>query len=235
MKEQGRKKVSFFRGKVHFYQDSRHRISVDLVLFLSRVRGIKRSSRVIDLGAGFGFLSIVTAIRHRCRVCALERDEGMLDMLKENITLNSAEELVEVVEGDVREADRIFHRDSFDVCLCNPPFFEEAGEGIHRSGDTTLGDFISAGSYLLRDGGYFNLMIPSFRLAEAFEILTKHHLPPRFLTAVFPTPEKECRICFVTSIRNVPGPLHFDRPLVINNVDGGYTQEVSRLLEGYLS
>lgn len=235
MREQGRKKVSFFRGKVHFYQDSRHRISVDLVLFLSRVRGIKRSSKVIDLGAGFGFLSIVTAIRHLCRVTALERDRTMLEMLKENITLNSAEELVEVVEGDVREVERIFKRDSFDVCLCNPPFFEGEGEGIHRSGDTTLEDFLSAGSYLLRDGGYFNLMIPSFRLAEAFEILAEHNLPPRFLTAVYPTAEKECRLCFITSIRNVHGPLHFDKPLVINNVDGGYTQEVSRLLEGYLS
>ncbi len=235
MREQGRKKVSFFRGKTHFYQDKRHSISVDLVLFLCRVRGIKRSSRVIDLGAGFGFLSIVTAIKYRCGVTALERDGEMLEMLRENIALNSVQDLVKIVEGDVREARKLFDKDSFDVCLCNPPFFEEEGEGIHRAGDTTLQDFISAGSYLLRDGGYFNLMIPSFRLPEAFELLLKYNLPPRFLTAVYPTAERECRLCFVASIRNVPGPLHFDRPLVINNVDGGYTQEVSRLLEGFLS
>jgi len=235
LSEQGKRKVSFFRGKVHFFQDKRHRISVDLVLFLSRIRGIRKSSRVADLGAGFGFLSICTALKHGCKVLAVERDKAMVEMLRENIEINGAGGLVEVFRGDVRNIKGQVRRGTFDVVICNPPFFLEGSDGVHHEGDTSLGDFIDASSFLLRDGGYLNLMIPSFRLSEAFGLLVKNNLHPRFLTAVFPRIDKNCRICFVTSIRNVPGPLSFERPLIVNEPDGSYTQEVSRLLEGYVS
>lgn len=229
-------KVTFFRGKAQFYQDHRHKISVDLVLFLSRVHGLRKASRVVDLGAGFGFLSISLALKFGCSVVAVERDRYMVELLKKNVELNGVGNLVEIVEGDVKEARESFDRGVFDVCVCNPPFFKEgSAPGVHTELDTTMMDFVMAGSYLLRDGGYFNLMIPSFRLVEVIGYLEAQNLPLRFMTAVFPTIGKPCRECFLTSIRNVPGPLHFEKPLIINGEEGRYTQEVSTLLEEFLS
>jgi len=160
----------------------------------------------------------------------------MLELLVKNIELNGLEGLVDVVECDIRKVDECLGGGKYDLAMVNPPFFkDEGGEGIHREGDTELADFIRAGAFLLKDGGRLSTMIPSFRLMEAAKAGGKHNLHPRLLTALFPKIDKPSRICFLTFVKNVNGPLHFNKPLIVNNPDGSYTQEVSTVLEGFLS
>jgi tRNA1(Val) A37 N6-methylase TrmN6 len=230
------KRVSFFRGKLTFFQDKRHRISIDLVLFLTKLRGIRKSSKVIELGSGFGFLALSIARKFGCRVWAVERDPLMLELLRRNIKENGLEDLVEVVEGDIRAMRELTGEGCFDACVMNPPFFKGGGDGgIHREEDTTLEDFMRASAHAVRDGGYVNLMIPSFRLKEAILLGQSLNLPLRFIVPVFPKVHKPARLCFLTFVKNVDGPTHFEKPLIVNEGDGSYTQEVSRLLEGFLS
>ncbi|WP_457601100.1 tRNA1(Val) (adenine(37)-N6)-methyltransferase [Hydrogenivirga sp.] len=237
MRDSG-KKLTFFGGKLHLIQPKKHRVSVDLVVFLSRVRGIKRSSRVVELGAGFGFLSITLAKKFGCEVHALERDGDLYELLEENIRLNSLEDKVKPLRIDIRQVGEHFRRGSFDVVVVNPPFYPKnygsRDGGFHFEEDTTLGDFIGVSSYLLRDGGYMNLLIPCFRLYESFSLMKESNLPPRFTSIIYPTADKEGRLAVISSIRNVPGPLHVERAIFINREEGGYTQEVESLLEGFL-
>lgn len=232
------KPFPFFRGKLLLYQPEEHKVSVDLVLFLSKVRGIKKSSKVVDLGAGFGFIAIVLAKKFGVKVTAVEIDDTMLSLLKKNIEVNRLSHLVEVVKADLREIHKHFKRGSFDVVVANPPFYPKDyspnPDPYHFELKATLRDFVEAASYLLRDGGYFNLLVPAFRLAETFSYLEKANLPPRFLSLVYPTLKKKARLAIVTSVRNVKGPLDVERPLVINEESGGYTEEVRHLLENFL-
>jgi len=232
------KRFRFFRGRLELVQPKGHRVSVDLVLFLSKLKGIKRGSKTVDLGAGFGFLSVVIAKRWGCEVFAVERDQGMLELLRENVRMNRVEGKVKVVEGDVREVRGVFSRGSFDVVVSNPPFYpKEYGKEdgcFHFEGDTTLEDFVRASSYLLRDGGYLNLLLPSFRLYELFGYLREHNLPPRFLSVIYPNPSKEGKLCVVSCIRNVPGPLRVEAPFLVSEPGGRYTEEVRKLLEDFL-
>ena len=232
------KRFSFFRGKIELIQPKEHRVSIDLILFLSRLKGIRKNFKVADLGAGFGFLSLAIAKKWGCEVHAIERDRKMIDLLKENVRMNGLEHKVRAVMGDVRDVEHVYARGSFDLIVSNPPFYpKEYGKedgGYHFEGDTTLGDFVRAASYLLRDGGYLNLLVPSFRLYELFDLLRIHNLPPRFLSILYPGYKKDGRLCIVNSIRNVPGPLRVEPPLIINEPGGGYTQEVRALLEGFV-
>ncbi|WP_461829126.1 methyltransferase, partial [Aquifex sp.] len=113
----------FFQGKLLLYQPEKHKVSVDLVLFLSKLRGIKRSSKVVDLGAGFGFISLVLAKKFGVKVTAVEIDDTMLSLLQKNIKLNNLSHLIEIVKADVREIHKHFKRGSFDVVVANPPFY----------------------------------------------------------------------------------------------------------------
>jgi len=236
LKESGRI-FPFFRGKIRLLQGRKHRVSVDLVVFLSRLRGLRKTSRVADLGAGFGFLSLTIAKKFGCRVFALERDPDMLQLLRENVHLNGLGGKVVPVGMDIREVEEHFERGEFDAVVTNPPFFPRSygcTNGYHFEDDTTLKDFIRSASYLLRDGGYLNLLIPTFRLYELFLMLAESNLPARFVTLIHSRPDRAPKLCVVTSIRNVPGPLQVDKPLFINSPEGGYTEEVKELLENFL-
>ena len=232
------KPVSFFRGKLLFYQPSEHKISVDLILFLSKIRGIKRNSRIIDLGAGFGFLSITLAKKFGIKVVALELDEFMIKLLRKNVKINNLDNLVEVIKGDVREIEKIFKRASFDVVITNPPFyppeFSPKPDPYHFELTGKLEDFIKASSYLLRDGGYLNILLPCFRIPQAFALMEKYNLPPRYLALIYPTLSKNARLSIVIGIRNVKGPLECEKALVVNDERGEYTPFVKELLENFL-
>ncbi|GAB6065058.1 tRNA1(Val) (adenine(37)-N6)-methyltransferase [Aquifex pyrophilus] len=231
------KPVPFFGGKLRFYQPENHKISVDLLVFLSKVRGIKRSSRVIDLGAGFGFLSITLAKKFGVKVVALEIEDLMLELLKKNVEINNVENLVEVVKGDVREVEKVFKRASFDVVITNPPFypphFSPKPDPYHFELRGSLKDFIRASSYLLRDGGYLNILLPCFRTSEAFSLMETYNLPPRYLALIYPTLFKKARLSIIVGIRNVKGPLECEEPLIINE-EKGYTPFVRELLDNFL-
>ncbi len=232
------KEFPFFKGKVKLIQPEEHKVSVDLVIFLSQIREVRKNSKVVDLGAGFGFLSVVLAKKFGCRVHAIERNKMMLELLKENIKLNGLEDLILPVEADVRRLGDLYRRGEFDVAVSNPPFFPKGygkdDGGFHFESDTGLRDFVKAGSYLLRDGGYFNILIPSFRLYELFISFRELNLPPRFMSLVYPNCKKKAKLAVVSSIRNVPGPLEIGKAIFINELEGGYTQEVERLLESFL-
>ncbi|NPB07716.1 MAG: methyltransferase [Aquificae bacterium] len=238
MSASDKKPFPFFGGKILLLQPEKHKVSVDLIVFLSRLRGIKRNSKVLDLGAGFGFLSIVIALKFGCEVYALERDPQMLELLRENLRLNRLEEKVKVLEGDLRYPEKLFSRGFFDVVVANPPFypknFSPSPDPYHFESDTTLRDFVRTSSYALRDGGYLNLLIPAFRLGEAFGLLEKENLPPRFLSFVYPTLRKKARLVVVNAPRNRRGYTEVERPIIINEEDGSYTEEIQILLESFL-
>jgi len=228
----------FFRGKIFLYQPQSHKVSIDLVLFLSKIRGIKRKSLVVDLGAGFGFLSIVIAKKYRVKVIAVEIDEKMIKLLEENIHLNKLNDLIEIVKGDVKKIQNLFPKQFCDVIVTNPPFYPlnytSKLNPYHFEVWGTLKDFLKASAYLLRDGGYLNILIPCFRLYEAFNLLDKNNLPARFLSFIYPTIEKRAKLSIITSIKNLKGPLECDKPLIINEKNGEYTEEVKNLLESFL-
>ena len=232
------KLVSFFRGKLKFFQPKEHRISVDLLIFLSKIKPLKKNQKVIDLGAGFGFLSITLAKKYRVKVVAFEYDEKMVKILRENVKLNGLGELVKVVKGDVKEVDKYFPKDSFNVVVSNPPFYpvnySPEPEPYHFEVNATLEDFVKASSYLLKDGGELYILVPCFRLYELSNYLRDFNLPLRRLSLIYPTIEKRAKLAVVVSVRNVSGPLECDKPLIINEKGGEYTKEVKELLESFL-
>jgi len=232
------KLVSFFRGKLKFFQPKEHRISVDLLLFLSKIKPPKKNQKVIDLGAGFGFLSITLAKKYGVKVVAFEYDEKMVKILEENVRLNGLEELVQIVKGDVKEIHKYFPKNSFNVVISNPPFYpvnySPEPEPYHFEVHATLKDFVKASFYLLRDGGELYLLVPCFRLYELNNYLRDFNLPLRKLSLVYPTIEKRARLAICTSVKNIPGPLECDKPLIINEKSGEYTKEVKELLESFL-
>lgn len=228
---------TFFRGELKLLQPKSHKVSVDLVLFLSFIKGIRKNFKVADLGAGFGFLSISLAKKYPLvEIFAVERDPLMVNIFRKNLSENRIGN-VKVFEADIKEIREVFQRGIFNVVLANPPFFPKAYRGknpYHFEQDTDLKDFIEASSYLLKDGGSFYLMIPSFRLKEALLKCEEVNLPPREMRIVYPKLSKEAKIVFIRCRKNLKGPIKVEKPLIINEEDGSYTDEVKNILESYL-
>lgn len=233
---EGYREFEFFRGKVRFKQPRAHRLSIVEILFVANLKGIKKSSKVVDLGAGFGALSILTALRYQCQVWAIERDPIMLELLRYNVKVNNLEDRIHILDLDLRYIKEDLSPQIFDVVIANPPFYKgQATDNIyHHECDTSLEDFIKSGSFLLKDGRSFNLLMASSRLIEAIINFKKYNISVASMRIFYPKYDKNGKIIHIYALKNLKPSLVIEKPLIINEKSGKYTQEVENILESFL-
>ncbi|MCI8459009.1 MAG: methyltransferase [Clostridia bacterium] len=159
-------------------------------------------TRVCDLGAGTGILSVLLAGKFGCTVTAVELQEACCALLRENAALNGLP--ITVVHGRMQTFSG-----QFDAVVCNPPY-AKAGSGAMRGTlperlacfelEVTFGEVAAAAARLLSTGGKFYTVFPVTRLAEAMATLKAHRLEPKRLQILRPAPNKpphiflsECR------------------------------------------
>jgi ribosomal protein L11 methyltransferase len=97
---------------------------------LSCERFVKQGMRVLDLGTGSGILSIASAGLGAASVLALDVDPVAVKVAKENVAMNGLEEIVEVRQGSIEQADT---QNCYDVVLANiiARVIVELAPGLH--------------------------------------------------------------------------------------------------------
>lgn len=144
--------------------------------------------RVAELGSGVGVISCIVAARDRpAEVVAVELQEAMHRIARENVRRNALEAVVRCVRDDYRRFARL-HHDAFDVVISNPPF-HPAGAGrippdplratARHELHGAFTDLIDAVGTLLRRGGRFVLAFRRARCAEAVEAASRRGLDVR--------------------------------------------------------
>ena len=110
------------RGGLRIIQDpSLFCFGMDAVLLSAYVR-IKKARRGLDMGTGNGIIPLLLSDRTDCAsLTGLEIQPESAGLAVRSIALNGLQDRVHIVQGDIREADRIFAPASFDLITCNPP------------------------------------------------------------------------------------------------------------------
>lgn len=162
--------------------------AVELANFAAPVKG----TRVCDLGAGNGIISVLLAGKYGCVVTAVEIQEKSCELIKDNARLNSLD--IKVVHMPMQE-----FRGSFDAVVCNPPYLK-AGSGVARATESeqiacfeekvTFGEVAQTAARLLSTGGKFYLVHHITRLAEVIATLKENRLEPKKLQILRPAESK---------------------------------------------
>ena len=87
---------------------------MDAVLLtgFARARG---SDRLLDLGTGTGIIPLLMEAKYHCaHLTGLEIQADSADMAARSVELNGLSDRIDIVTGDIKEADRLFPAASFD-------------------------------------------------------------------------------------------------------------------------
>ena len=209
---------------------------MDAVL-LSGFAYAKKGHRVIDLGTGTGILPLLLwAKTEGEHFTGLEIQEESADMARRSVAGNNIAN-IEIVDGDIKSADKLFKRQSFDVVTSNPPYMinehgitnPDAPKQIARHEILcTLEDVVKAAAYLLKSNGKFFMVHRPFRLPEVFENLRKYRLEPKRMRLVYPQIDKEPNMVLVEAVKYGNPRLNVEKPLIVYNKDMKYTEEMMR-------
>ncbi|MBQ8828298.1 MAG: tRNA1(Val) (adenine(37)-N6)-methyltransferase [Clostridia bacterium] len=175
------------------------RYGTDAVL-LANSAVIPDGGGVLDIGTGTGIIPILLSAKSRAaHLTGLEIQPHMAEMARRSVKLNSLEDKIDIVCGDICDAEKYFKKGSFDAIVTNPPY-KRAGCGLKNENDSktaarheihgTLDDFIRVSSVLLKNYGHFNMICRPDRLCDTFESLRKYKIEPKELTFVHSSVQK---------------------------------------------
>ncbi len=208
---------------------------MDAVL-LSGFARVRRGERVIDLGTGTGIIPILLAARTEgAEFTGLEIQGESADMARRSVRLNDLEERIQIVDGDIREADRIFGAACCQVVVSNPPYMIAEHGLLNGDGPLaiarheilcTLEDVVAQAARLLKPGGRFYLVHRPFRLAQIMTTLSAHRLEPKRMRLVYPFIDKEPNMVLIEALDGGRAGLTVEKPLIVYREQGKYTDEI---------
>ena len=161
---------------------------MDAVL-LSGFARAKKQERCLDLGCGNGIIPILMEAKTEGKhFTGLEIQPESADMAKRSVALNGLQDRIDIVEGDIKDASKIFGASSFHVVTTNPPYMTaqhgltnvyEAKTIARHEVLCNLEDIIRESARLLMPGGRFYMVHRPFRLAEIISLMVQYRTGKR--------------------------------------------------------
>lgn len=211
---------------------------MDAVLLAAFAR-VREGEQVLDLGTGTGVIPILLEARTRGKSFAgLEICGTSADMARRSVQYNHLEEKVSIIQGDIKEADRIFPAASFDVVTSNPPYMTANHGLVNPDMDKaaarheifcTLEDVVKQAARALKPQGRFYMVHRPFRMAEIIRIMCQYRLEPKRIRLVYPFVEKEPNMVLIEALRGGKPRVTVEPPLIVYEKPGVYTEEVREL------
>lgn len=208
---------------------------VDAVL-LSDFAKTKPGAKVLDLGTGTGIVPILMAAKTEAeQLVGLEIQPESAEMASRSVALNQLNNRVSIIEGDVKEAKKLFPAASFHIVTSNPPYMTDH-HGLKNENEPkaiarheikcSFDDVVSAASYALSPGGKMYLIHRPFRLPEIFTTMKKYGLEPKRMRLVYPYVDKEPNMVLIEAAKGGKPRMTVEKPLIIYESPGKYTKEI---------
>lgn len=217
-----------------------YRFSLDAVLladFTSKF--ILPKTSVLDMGTGSGVIPIILATKFKdIKITALEIQEELCEMAERSVKLNKLENRINIIKGDMREAQKIFKKGQFDIVVANPPYRSEKSGRINLAQQKAIArhelkcnltDLVKAGTFLVKTKGRFIIIYSPERLATLLFELKIHSFEPKTIRFIHSTQNGESKMVLIESAKDGRPGVKVLQPLVVYKGRSEYSDEIKKI------
>ena len=212
------------------------KFGIDSVLLANYSKKIKKDAIVVDIGTGTGIIAILLAEKTRAKkIIGIEIQKEMSEMASRSIKLNNLENTVNILNCNIKDVENYVDQNSVDVIVSNPPYKKE-NTGIknveknklisRHEIECNIDDIIAKSSYMLKDRGSFYMIHRPERLADVLCSLRKYKIEPKNLRFVQSKPNEAPKMFLIKAVKNAGEFLKVEKPLVVYDDCGEYTDEI---------
>ncbi len=212
-----------------------HTFTVDPFLLAAFCKANPKTT-VCDLGAGNGILSFLIYKMYCCmNIYSLEIQKDAFSLLAESVTANHLEQVIIPLLGDLRQLPSELPKRSFDLVVCNPPYFRQ--NPFHNDQRAaareellcTLQDVCAAAAALLRPKGRLCVCLRPERLPELFAAMSHFRMEPKRLRLAADHPSKSPWLALVEARLQAKPSLQVEPVFFAKNPDGSPSPEMTGL------
>ena len=209
-------------GLVIYQDTSLYRFTSDSVLLANFFKA-KKGENVVEFCSGSGVISILGTKKTNAKhFYCFEIQPELAKMAEDSVKLNKIANIT-IYNKNLSEAPKILGRQTADVVVVNPPYFEGVSDAKNRSiaiatheEKTNLAQITKTAAELLKFGGKLYMVYPSNRFAELCFQLINNDIQPKRVVFVKPTAEKPANVVLLESVKNGKVGLKVEE-IVLNN------------------
>ena len=197
-----------------------------------------RDKKIVDFCTGNAIVPLILSRRCDKHIDAVEIQKPLYDLALKSVNENNLENRISVYCDDIKNFAKN-NSDSYDLVLCNPPYFkvyDKSKQNLSLEKQIArheimldLDSLCKSAKQILKDHGNFCLVHRSERLIEIINCLKKYELEPKRIKFIYEKKSKNSDLFLVEAQKKGSSGLIIDSPLIMYEEDGTETLEYSKL------
>ena len=231
-----------YKNRRIFQDDDCFSFSLDSLILgnFSTIR--KNDNRILDICTGNGIIPFILSLRTDKKIEGVEIQKKLFDLAVKSNKLNNLEDQITFYNEDIKDYISYDRIGKYDLITCNPPYFKDNGEknitmekSIARHEiKLKLEDLIIFVSRLLDNNGTFCMVHRSERLHEIMILLNKYNLEIKRIKFIYKNINSNAEMVFLEARKNGKISLKVEKPFIVYNLDGSYSDEYNKIISEVL-
>lgn len=214
--------------------------SLDSIMLANFATIRLKDKKIVDLGCGNGVIPLIMSLRCDKKIIGVELQSKLADMAKRSVDYNGLNDVIEIINTNMKDyvSDETF--ESFDLITCNPPYFKVNDKNYFNDNiekviarhevEITLSELMVIVKKLLKNNGNFAIVHRTDRLMEILSEFRKNNIEPKRVRFVHEKSNKESTLVLIEGQKNGKVGLKVENPFILYNEDGSETEEYKKLL-----
>lgn len=230
-----------FDNMIIYQNDDWFSFSLDSVLLANFVNINFTDKKIIDFCTGNAPIPMLLTYKTKNEIVGIELQKEIYDLAVKSIKENNLEDKIKIINEDVNNLSNIYESESFDIVICNPPYFKTKNKELLNDNDIktiarhevklNLDDIFRQARYLLKNGKKLVMVHRPDRLIEIIDIMKKYNFEPKRIKLCYPKENEDANILLIEAVKNGKSGLKVEKPIIIHNEDGSYVEEVRAMFE----
>ena len=227
-----------YKNRKIYQDDNFFSFSLDSVILANYSTIRKSDKNILDLCSGNGVVPLIMSLRTDKKIIGVEIQEDLVKLANKSIKYNKLDKQINMICSDIKEFITKDRYDSYDLITCNPPYFNNY-DRVNLSYEKkiarheiliNLEEVISISSKLLKNWGNLSLVHRPERLVEIISLFNNYNIGISRIKFIYDRIDKPAVSILVEGRKNRNCSLKIDKPLIIKNSDGSYTDEYNKLI-----
>lgn len=217
--------------------------SLDSVVLANYCKIRKRDANIVEFCSGNGVVSIIMSRRTNANIVGIEIQKKLYDMANESLDYNNLNDRITFINDDIKNF--VKDKDNYvDLIVCNPPYFKyDESNKINDSIEKQIArhelcinidEICSCASKILKDNGKLCIVHRSDRFIDVYDAMKKYRIEPKRIKFIYNNEDSQAEMFLIEGQKNAGTGLIIDKPLLVRNLDGSYSDEYKKLQEEIL-